>query len=97
MITRYRKNAVPSRHAGQRRDMWSQHFDLAVHQIARHGDDIGLQCIEPVDHARHIRTLDGGADMQIGDLRDGEAVQRRRQARDGHRYPRDAGMRRALT
>ncbi|MCY1312166.1 hypothetical protein D9M70_625610 [compost metagenome] len=64
--------------------MGGQFAHGAVDQVAGDGHGVGLQAVDAVDDAVEVGALDGGADVDVADLRDGEAVQRVGQA--GHRH-----------
>src|SRR3954466_13032978 len=65
--------------------------DATVDQVAGYGNHVGLQRIHRIDNPVDISALYGGANMNIGDLRNAEAMQRRRQAIDRHIDSPDSG------
>src|SRR3954454_15381643 len=66
-------------------------LNATVDQVAGYGNHVGLQRIHRIDNPVYISALDGGANMNIGDLRNAEAMQRRRQAIDRHIDSPDSG------
>ena len=56
--------------------------DAAVHQVAGHGDHVRLQTVHRIDDSVQVLALDRRADVDVADLGDAEAVQRRGEVRD---------------
>ncbi|MCY1478288.1 hypothetical protein D9M68_117060 [compost metagenome] len=76
--------AVARLQPGQRRGVGGQFAHGAVDQVAGDGDGVGLQAVDAVDDAVEVGPLDGGPDMDVTDLGDGETMQGVRQAGHGH-------------
>ena len=68
----------------QRAGLRGQLFDAAVDHVAGDGDEVRRFLVDRVHDGLHVALLDGGADVDVADLHDGEAVQVGRQAGDGH-------------
>jgi hypothetical protein len=57
----------------------------AVHEVAGDRDRIGAEPVDCLDDALDVRALDRRADMDVAELRDREAFERRRQAAGSER------------
>ena len=56
----------------------------AIDQVARDGDEVDVEAVDLVDDALQVVALDRGPDVQVADLRDEEAFERRRQVTQRH-------------
>ncbi len=45
----------------------------SVHEVAGDGDEVGLEVVREPHHPLHLSLADGRADVEVADLRDGEA------------------------
>nr|WP_231663472.1 hypothetical protein [Ralstonia solanacearum] len=59
------KDAMACTHVAQRRDMRTQVLYVNVHQIARHGNEIRMQGVEPLYHAHHIVALESAQPRRL--------------------------------
>ena len=84
VVAGHEEGAVGRFEPGQRRHVRRQVAHAAVDQVAGHRHHVGADPVHGLDDRTHIRPADGRADVDIADLRDREAVQRRRQRIDRH-------------
>ena len=76
--------------AGERRDVVGEVAHRAVDQVAGDGDDVDLEAVDGIDDRLDVRPLDRRPDVDVADLGDREAVERRGQAGDRNVDPDDA-------
>ena len=95
MVARHQIHAMRRAQLAQRAGLRGQLFDAAVDHVAGDGDEVRRFLVDRVHDGLHVALLDGGADVDVADLHDGEAVQVGRQAGDGHVH-RDHARERAL-
>ena len=81
------EDAVARAQFGEWRDRVAQHADAAVDEIAGDRDDVGRERVGAVDDVLDDVAPDRRADVEIGDLGDGQAVVRARQARQTNANP----------
>ena len=84
MVARHQIHAMRRAQLAQRAGLRGQLFDAAVDHVAGDGDEVRRFLVDRVHDGLHVALLDGGADVDVADLHDGEAVQVGRQAGDGH-------------
>ena len=74
-----------ARSDAKRRHRVAQLVDAAVDEIAGDGDEVGLERVGGRHHLLDEGAIDGlPADVDVGELDDGEAVERLRQSRQRH-------------
>ena len=61
-----------------------QLLDGAVYQVAGDGNHVRLEIVHRIDNRVDVAALDRRPDVDVADLRDGEAVEGRRQTGDRH-------------
>ena len=83
--------AVARLQASQRGHVPAQFGHAAVDQVAGDRHQVGLEVIDGLDDAFDVALADGGSDVEVADLDDGEAVQRRGQVRERNGNRDDAG------
>jgi hypothetical protein len=84
VVACHKESAMARAQPGQRRHMGAQLRHRAVDQVAGHGHHVRTQAVHGVHDALQVTVADRGPDVDIADLRHGEAVQCRGQP--GHRH-----------
>src|SRR6201986_4340281 len=83
--------AMPGRQTRERGRVRRELLDGAIHQIARHRDQIRMKFVDPTNNAFDEAFLDGRAYVNIADLRNGKPVQTQRNILVRNLYLDDAG------
>jgi hypothetical protein len=85
------KGAVPRRQPRQGQRVLGEVGDAAVDQIPGHGNQVRVELVHCIDDRVEVVALDRRADVNVGDLRYREPVQRRGEIRNRHVHPAHAG------
>src|SRR6267142_6902371 len=86
MIPGDEESAVARGPPSERFGVRGQPPDASVDHVARNRNHVRMQFVDGIHDLADVAVLDGGADMNIGDLHDTETMQRSRQACDRNLY-----------
>ena len=82
MVAGDEESAVPRREPRQRLGVPGKLSHAAVDEVAGDGDHVRAESVHRIDDPLEVIALDRRADVEVADLGDAEAVQRRRQPGD---------------
>jgi hypothetical protein len=82
VVAGHEEHAVARAQTAERRHLAREPLRAAVHEIARHRDQVGRERVHPLGEPRRECAAEQRADVDVGDLDDAEAVERARPACD---------------
>ena len=84
VVARHEEDPVASAETRKGSDLVAQDLDAPIDQIARHGDQIGIECIHAIRKLLRKVAPQNRTNVNVADLNDAETVERPGPARQAH-------------